>query len=190
MTSLTSPATRVRSTERTIAVAVPRRGALTVRLLFGVAWAIDAVLKWLPGYRHSYLTQLKATAEGQPSWLHWWFHLWITLQSHAPSLFATLTGLAETSLALVLLLGVARRAGYAFGILYTLLVWSVGEGFGGPYTSGATDIGTGIMLALLFGAMLVLAPPARLESLSLDRSLVTRWSWWKYVAEPHRADRV
>jgi hypothetical protein len=40
----------------------------------------------------------------------------------------------------VLLLGVARRAGYAVGIVYSLLVWGVGEGFGGPYTSGATDI--------------------------------------------------
>src|SRR6201999_369613 len=101
MTSLTSPATRVGSTKRTIAIDTPRRGALAVRLLFGLAWAIDAVLKWLPGYRHSYLTQLQATAQGQPSWLHWWFHFWITLQSHAPSLFATLTGIAETSLALV-----------------------------------------------------------------------------------------
>ena len=114
-----------------------------VRLLFGVIWAIDAYLKWQPGYRHDYLSNLKMTAQGQPSWLHGWFHFWITLQSGAPVLFATLTGLMETTLALVLLLGVARRAGYTVGAVYSLGLWAVGEGFGGPYVSGTTDIGTG-----------------------------------------------
>jgi uncharacterized membrane protein YphA (DoxX/SURF4 family) len=94
----------------------------------------------------------------QPGWLHGWFHFWITLQSKAPTSFAVLTGLAETSLALVLLLGVARRAGYAAGVVYSLLIWSVGEGFGGPYASGSTDVGTGIVYALLFVTLLVFAP--------------------------------
>ena len=161
-----------------------------VRLLFGVAWAIDAVLKWLPGYRHTFLSQLHSAAGGQPGFLHGWFTFWIGLQSHAPAVFADLTGLAETSLALVLLFGVARRAGYTVGIIYSLLVWSVGEGFGGPYVSGSTDIGAGIIYALLFGALLAVALPAGREPLSLDRVLEYRWGWWKHVAEPHAADRA
>lgn len=32
-----------------------------VRLLFGVIWAIDAYLKWLPGYRSSYISNLKSS---------------------------------------------------------------------------------------------------------------------------------
>ena len=166
-----------------------RRAVLAVRLLFGVAWAIDAVLKWQPGYRHSFLSQLQGAAQGQPSWLHGWFHFWITLQSHAPSVFADLTGVAETSLAIVLVFGIARRAGYTMGIVYSLLVWSVGEGFGGPYTSGATDIGAGIIYALFFAAMLTSAPAAAREPFSLDRLMIRRWGWWKLVAEPHAADR-
>ena len=162
----------------------------TVRLLFGVIWAIDAYLKWLPGYRQSYISNLKQTAQGQPSFLHGWFHFWINLQSGAPTLFAILTGVAETALALVLLLGVARRVGYTLGAIYALLVWAVGEGFGGPYTSGATDIGTGIVYTMLFIALLVYAPPARRERLSLDRLLEGRLSWWRYVAEPHAVDRA
>jgi nitrite reductase (NO-forming) len=46
----------------------------TVRVLFGSIWAIDAVLKWLPGYRHHYIRNLQSVAQGQPSWLHGWFH--------------------------------------------------------------------------------------------------------------------
>ena len=180
------------STASTVDGPAPSTGwtGTTVRLIFGVIWAIDAVLKWLPGYRHSYISNLKQTAQGQPSWLHWWFHFWINLQSGAPSLFAILTGLMETALALVLLLGIARRLGYIVGAVYALLVWAVGEGFGGPYMSGSTDVGTGIIYTVLFITLLVFAPPARRERFSLDQILTPRWTWWRQVAEPHAIDRV
>jgi thiosulfate dehydrogenase (quinone) large subunit len=189
------PHTRSRLRPRSArAAATTREGAavngpLVIRLLFGTAWAIDAALKWLPGFRENFLPMLRDSAKGQPSWLHWWFHSWIVVQSHAPGLFVTLTALIETGLALVLLLGVARRAGYAIGIGWSLIVWAVAEGFGGPYMSGSTDIGCCIMYALLFGALLVFAPPARDERFCLDRALVRRWSWWRVLAEPHAADR-
>src|SRR5579875_4211206 len=67
-----------------------------VRIAFGVIWGIDAYLKWLPGYRHSFISSLKQAAAGQPGFLHGWFRFWITLQSGAPTLFATLTGLMES----------------------------------------------------------------------------------------------
>jgi hypothetical protein len=38
--------------------------------------------------------------------------------------------------------------------------------------------------------LLVFAPPARRERLGLDRVLVPRWHWWRFVAEPHAVDRV
>ncbi|HYZ81531.1 MAG TPA: hypothetical protein VE571_09700 [Solirubrobacteraceae bacterium] len=161
-----------------------------IRILFGAIWAIDAFLKWLPGYRHGYIDQLKTAAQGQPSWLHGWFHFWINLQSGAPTLFATLTGLTESFLAVVLLFGVARRLGYTVGAVYMLMVWAVGEGFGGPYVAGSTDVGTGIVYVMLFVTLLVFAPPARRERLSLDRYLERRWAWWRQVAEPHAVDRV
>ena len=122
---------------------VSRRAGTGLRLAFGAVLMINAVLKWLPGYRDSYLSQLKGVAQGQPGFLHGWFHFWITLQSGSPSVWADLTGIAETGIALVLLLGVARRPGYLIGAGYMLMVWAVGEGFGGPYSSGATDVGAG-----------------------------------------------
>jgi len=160
-----------------------RRGATILRLAFGVVLAINAVLKWLPGYRSTYLSQLKAVAQGQPSFLHGWFHFWVTLQSGAPSVWADLTGVTETALALVLLLGVARRPGYLVGAGYMLLVWAVGEGFGGPYVSGSTDIGTGIIYTLLFLALFTFSPPARDERFSIDRLLAARHAGWRRVAD-------
>jgi thiosulfate dehydrogenase (quinone) large subunit len=161
-----------------------------VRVIFGIIFGIDAYLKWLPGYRQTYLSQLKSVSHGQPSWMHGWFRLWITIQSSAPAAFAVLTGVAETALALCLLLGLARRLGYTAGAIYTLLIWAVGEGFGGPYTAGTTDVRTGIVYALLFVTLLAFAPPARRERLAVDRLLVPRWPWWRFLAEPHATDRV
>jgi uncharacterized membrane protein YphA (DoxX/SURF4 family) len=161
-----------------------------VRLLFGVIWGIDAFLKWRPGYRHDYISNLQSAAQGQPSWLHGWFHFWINLQSGSPALWATLTGVSETALALVLLLGVARRTGYVGGAVYALLLWAVGEGFGGPYDSSSTDIGTGVIYTMMFITLLAFAPPARRERLSLDRVLIKRFPWWRHIAEPHAVDRV
>lgn len=179
----------VRGDRRRPAAVSAGRAGTTVRLLFGVVFAFDALLKWLPGYRQTFLSQLREAADGQPGWLAGWFHFWIALQSSAPLLFAVLTALTETSLALVLLLGVARRAGYLLGIAYMSMVWSVGEGFGGPYSSGATDVGTAIPYVVLFTALLTFAPPARHELLSLDRVLVSRWPWWRMLAEPRAVDR-
>ena len=160
------------------------------RLAFGVIWGIDAYLKWQPGFRHTYIANLKMIAQGQPSFLHGWFHFWITVQSSAPLVFATLVGVLESSLCLVLLLGVARRVGYTVGAFYALFLWAVGEGFGGPYMSGSTDIGTGIIYTMLFIALLVFAPPARRERFSLDRVLERRLGWWRLVSEPHAVDRM
>jgi thiosulfate dehydrogenase (quinone) large subunit len=158
-------------------------GPTILRLAFGVVWGINAALKWMPGYRSSYLSQLKAVAQGQPSFLHGWFHFWITLQSGTPSVWADLTGVTETALALVLLLGVARRPGYLVGAGYMLLVWAVGQGFGGPYVSGSTDVGTGIIYTLLFLTMFIYAAPARTERFSVDRLLVARHPGWRRVAD-------
>jgi uncharacterized membrane protein YphA (DoxX/SURF4 family) len=157
-----------------------------LRLAFGVVWAINAVLKWLPGYRSTYLSQLKAVAQGQPSFLHGWFHFWITLQSGASSLWADLTGETETALALVPLLGLARRPGYVVGAGCMVLVWAVGEGFGGPYVSGSTDIGTGIIYTLLFLTLLAFSAPARQERISLDRLLAERYPGWRGIADLSR----
>ena len=168
----------------------PGWAGTSLRLLFGLVLGIDATLKWLPGFRATALSQLISVAAGQPPWLHGWFRFWISLQSGAPALFATIPGLTETGLALAVLLGLGRRVAYSAGALYMLLIWSVAEGFGGPYHPGATDIGTGIVYTIVFAALLTFAPPARCERLSLDRVLVRRWRWWRFLAETHAADRA
>jgi thiosulfate dehydrogenase [quinone] large subunit len=147
-----------------------------IRLLFGVIWGIDATLKWLPGFRDQYLSMIQAAGQGQPSWLTPFFHVMTDAVRPAPGLFAILTALAETAICLSLLLGVAQRAGFAFGAAFSLLIWGAGEGFGGPYMSGSTDIGCAIMYTVLFAALLVAVPRGvRAAAPGLDRRLARRW---------------
>jgi uncharacterized membrane protein YphA (DoxX/SURF4 family) len=157
--------------------AVPNvQGYWIVRLGFGLIWGIDATLKWLPGFRDNYLMMIRASAQGQPFWLLPFFHFWARAVAPAPGLFATLTALAETAVCLSLLLGIAQRAGFIFGAMLGLVIWAVGEGFGGPYVSGATDIGCAIMYSVLFAALLLAVPRAtRASAPSLDSAMVARW---------------
>jgi thiosulfate dehydrogenase (quinone) large subunit len=146
-----------------------------VRLGFGLIWGIDATLKWLPGFRDQYLAMIKNAGQGQPPWLMPWFHFWASLTGTAPGLFAVLTAVTETVICLSLLLGVLQRAGFGLGIVFGLLIWGVGEGFGGPYMSGATDIGCAIIYSVVFVALLAVPQQIRASAPSADTRLVARW---------------
>ncbi|MGH9121417.1 MAG: multicopper oxidase domain-containing protein, partial [Acidimicrobiales bacterium] len=135
-----------------------------LRIAFGVIWAIDATLKWLPGFRSNYMPTIKAMADGQPGWLHPWFSFWINLQEPRAMFFAYLVAAIETLIAVALILGFARKVTYLSAAAFSVLIWATAEGFGGPYTSGSSDIGTAVIYAVVFMGLLALsyyAGPAR-----------------------------
>ena len=157
-----------------------------LRITFGVIWLIDATLKWLPGFRASYMSVIMAEAQGQPGWLQPWFRFWINLQHPRVTFFAYLVAVTETLIALALIAGFARKLTYSAAIVFSLLIWATAEGFGGPYTSGAADIGTAVIYALVFGFLLALnyyGGPARY---SADYYIEQKVSWWWKVAEMRR----
>ena len=122
-------------------------------------------------------------AKGQPGWLVPWFRFWIALITPRVGFFSVATAIIETYIALALILGFARKSTYLITIVFGLLIWSTAEGFGGPYTAGATDVGTGIIYALGAVFLLALNAEAGTSKLSLDAWLETRIPWWPVVAE-------
>jgi len=157
-----------------------------LRISFGVIWLIDAVLKWLPGFRSTYMSGLMGQAQGQPGWLRPWFNFWINLQHPHVSFFVGLVAVAETLIALAIIFGFARKITYIAAVIFSLLIWMTAEGFGGPYTSGASDIGTAIIYALVFLFLLALSYYTGPARLSVDYYLEQRISWWWRVAELRR----
>lgn len=157
-----------------------------LRIAFGVIWGIDAALKWLPGFRSGYMDEIKGAGDGQAGWLHPWFRFWTDLQSPHPYFWAYLVAVIETLIAVALILGFARKLTYISAAVFSVLIWATAEGFGGPYTSGSSDIGTAIIYAVVFMGLLGLSAYAGPARYSVDYYLEQRVSWWWRVAEVRR----
>jgi uncharacterized membrane protein YphA (DoxX/SURF4 family) len=154
-----------------------------LRISFGIIWLIDAVLKWLPGFRADYMGAIMGQAQGQPGWLRPWFNFWIDLQHPRVTFFAYLVAVVETLIAAAVILGFARKLTYIAAIVFSLLIWGTAEGFGGPYTAGASDIGTAVVYAVVFAGLLTLSYYAGPARYSVDFYLEQKISWWWRVAE-------
>jgi uncharacterized membrane protein YphA (DoxX/SURF4 family) len=161
-------------------------GTDALRISFGLIWAADAGLKWLPGFRNSFGQTLSGLAGGQPGWLKPWFDLWGGLGHTEALLLAYLVALTETYIALAVISGFARKLTYTAAAGYSLMIWAIPEGFGGPYTSGATDIGTGIIYTVVFIGLLILSANTGPDRHSVDYYLERRIPWWWRVAEIRR----
>jgi nitrite reductase (NO-forming) len=160
------------------------------RITFGLIWVIDAVLKWEPAFRNGYTAMLRSAAQGQPGWLHGWFHFWITLVAPNEGFFAYSTAVIETLIAVAVIFGFARKLTYISAALFSVLIWATGEGFGGPYTSSSTDIGTAVIYAVVFVGLLALNYEAGPSRFSVDYLIEQRVSWWHRIAEVgHRRQR-
>jgi len=141
------------------------------------------VLKWLPGFRTGYTGMISGAGQGQPGWLKPWFSFWTNLQSPHPGFFVTVVAVLETLVALAVLFGFARKVSYIAAAGFSVVIWAVAEGFGGPYTSGASDIGTAIIYALVFMCLLTLSAYTGPDTYSVDHYLERKISWWWKIAE-------
>jgi uncharacterized membrane protein YphA (DoxX/SURF4 family) len=75
-----------------------------------------------------------------------------------PHFFAYLTAATETALAVFLIFGFLTNLTCIVGILWSLAIWAIPEGFGGPYKPGdSTDVGTALLYALMFAVLLAIA---------------------------------
>jgi nitrite reductase (NO-forming) len=153
-----------------------------LRTAFGLVWIVDAVLKWLPGFRDGFGTMVNQAANSQPRWLRPLFDLWTGLSHGEATTMAYASAATETFLAFALITGFARRSVYLLGAGYSLMIWVIGEGFGAPYQSGTTDVGAAIIYTFVFAALFLMDRSGP-NTYSLDAWLDARISWWHPVAE-------
>jgi len=154
-----------------------------IRIVFGLVWGIDGALKFQPGVAQALPGMISDAAQGQPDWLAPWFGFWSQTVSANPALFSTTIGLLELALAFALLAGFLRKVAYTGGILLSLVIWSVPEGFGGPYGPSSTDIGTGIIYAFVFLLLLIVNATFGPSRFSLDYVIERQWPAWMRLAE-------
>ncbi|HEX5960738.1 MAG TPA: multicopper oxidase domain-containing protein [Rhodanobacteraceae bacterium] len=164
----------------------PAMARTALRVAFGLIWVANAAFTWTSAFAVHYVGYLHNAAQGQPGWSAWWFDMWIALVTPHASLFVWLTRIAETALALALVLGFARKTAYVAGALFSLLIWSTAEGFGGPYTVGATNMGAGIVYVLVFIALMVINSRSGPSPYSLDFYILRAWPGWRRFSEWRR----
>ena len=156
-----------------------RKGIGILRIVFGLIWGVDAWFKWQPGFISGFTDYLAGAQAGQPLVVHHWIGFWINVIGVDPSAFAYSVALGETLIALALIFGVFTNVTAVSGSIVSILIWSTAEGFGGPYTSGSTDIGAAVMYVLVFAGLLL--SQAGLY-LGLDRKLTTALGRFGYLA--------
>lgn len=154
-----------------------------MRVIFGAFWLIDGYLKLQPGMVQAFPDLIKSVAAGQPSWLQGWFSFWesTTAANAGPAVYSI--AILELVLGSCLILGVMRKLAYIVSFFYSLVIWSVPEGFGGPYGPGSTDIGTGVVYALTSLLFLLIIGIFGPSPYSLDFQIEKRFPAWKRLAE-------
>src|SRR5215831_20817746 len=100
-----------------------------------------------------------------------------------PTAFLHGIGLIELSLGLALFIGFLRKTIYLAGIILSLMIWSIVEGFGGPYGPGSTDVGAAIMYAFIFVAIIIVERSSNYNRYSLDVLIERKLNGWKHLTE-------
>ena len=158
-----------------------------LRIIFGIMWAVDASFKWSASFASGMLAQVTAAESGQPGWLHPWFDFWVHLLSSNIQFFAFMVAVIETLIAIALIFGVLRQVVYIAAAVFSLFIWAIPEGFGGPYSATSTDIGVGIIYAVVFFSLYGLERMAWPSKWSLDQFIARRIPWWSRIADPRPA---
>ena len=158
--------------------------AASLRIAFGLVWLIDGAFKFWPGLVEQFPGMI--SPDGQPGWLQGWFAYWQAQAQSNAALIVYGTGTLELLLGIGLVLGFLRKITYGVGLVLSLLIWAVPGGFGGPYSPGTTDVGTGIVYALVFLFLMELSATRGTSPYSLDGLIERRYPGWARVAEIRR----
>jgi len=154
-----------------------------VEILFGIVWGIDGFLKLQPSFAQNFSQLIANSASGQPHWLSGWFSFWAGATSANLGFFALMIAVLEISLFVSLTFGFLRKLAYGGGLVFSLMVWSIPEGFGGPYGPSSTDIGTAIIYAIVFLLLIVISATYGTNKYTIDNYIEKRLKWWKMLAE-------
>jgi len=134
---------------------IRRNWRVGLRVIFGLFWAADAYLKWsLIAQGMDYRDLISSAAQGQPSTVASWIKFWVDIANSTPG-FPYVIAAVETLIAIFIIVGLFTKLTSLAGIVFSFLIWSTAEAFGGVFTQGATDIGTAPLYMAMFAGLIV-----------------------------------
>ncbi|MDG6980853.1 MAG: hypothetical protein JRN51_07030 [Nitrososphaerota archaeon] len=156
---------------------------VSIRVVFGMAWLIDGAMKFIWLSPTDVVNLVQNAGQGQPAWLAPWYNFWGGFVSSNPSFMLYGVGLWELILGFTLVFGLMRKLSYLSGILLSLLIYSIDEGFGGPYGAGSTDIGAAIIYVFVYFALIALESATASNRFTLDSAVERRFGAWRKISE-------
>lgn len=155
----TKPLPQIRSSSyRATSMNWQQRGIGISRIVFGLVYAVAAILKWQPQFQSTFVDQVSGAKDGQPAPIMAWISFWTNVIHTNPLLYARIEATTESAIAIFLIFGLFSNLTYIVGIFLSLGIWSTAEGFGGPYMAGhSTDVGTAFPYAIVFGILLCIS---------------------------------
>ncbi len=151
------------------------------RIVFGLMWAADGLLKLSPDFKISPF--LMSDVSGQSLPFQIWYKFWYDIVSPMPQFWIWVITFTEFGLAFCLIFGFMRKIGYLSGILTSFIIWGLPERFGGPYDSFSTNIGTGVIYLMVFVLLIVINSLEGPSRYSLDYYIEQRYHWWRVLSE-------
>ena len=154
-----------------------------MEIIFGGIWVVDASFLLQKNFVTIFTNLILTAGENQPAFLAGWFNFWSSIILPNAYTFMYMIAFFEFILAISLILGLGRKIGYAGGFVLSILLWAIPEGFGGPYNSNITEIGTGIIYAVVFVFLAITSSIHGKNKYTADYYIEKKVDKWKYIAE-------
>jgi hypothetical protein len=142
----------------------PRDIQRTFQLVLATVWLLDALLQIQPFMftrgAHGFSGMLRATAEGNPSWIAHTITWNSSIVYHQPILTDTVFAGVQFLIAFGLIYRRTLRPALVVSIVWSVAVWWFGEGLGAIFSGGATTFGGGPGGVLLYAVLAVLLWPS------------------------------
>src|SRR5438445_13231152 len=121
---------------------IRRNWRVGLRVIFGLFWAADAYLKWsLIAQGIDYRDLVSSAAQGQPSTVASWMRFWADIANSTPG-FPYVIAVAQTLIAIFIIIRLFTKLTSLAGVVFSFLMWSTAEAFGGVFRQAATHIAT------------------------------------------------
>ncbi|MEO6907268.1 MAG: hypothetical protein ABI210_05205, partial [Abditibacteriaceae bacterium] len=99
-----------------------------LRAALGILWLLLAISVCSSGFA-THVHQYNQDAFQHTSWLTPWFGTWVSVIMPAAGLWVALARILTVFIAFCLLFGFARKTAYILGVIVTLPLWTLMEGY-------------------------------------------------------------
>jgi len=158
-----------------------------IRIFLGIVWLIDGYLKFSPRLVDSFPTLLGVPVMANRLGFNPGSTFWSSVTASNAALFVLRDWCVGDRSWPSPSPGFHAQDCLLWGNNFSLFIWAIPEGFGGPYGPSSTDIGTGIIYSFVFLSLIIIKHHLWSSKYSLDFLVERKYRFWKRLLNSDRA---